>query len=66
MPISYWGRAMFLQAVEDLAPEVLVDLKNNVHPIWQQETSSKSGERWRSSLSAWAERWRLPDPWCLE
>ena len=59
MTVSHSGRAMFLQAVEDLGPEVLVDLETSVHPIWQEETSSGSGDRWIPSLKAWSERWRL-------
>jgi hypothetical protein len=61
------ARATFLQAVEDLAPEVLVDLKDSVYPIWEAKKSeNRSDPRWRGALEDWAKRWNLIDPWCLE
>jgi len=58
------ARATFLQAVEDLAPTVLIDLRDKVYAIRLADKSA--GRRWRTALEAWAKRWNLNAPWCLE
>jgi hypothetical protein len=58
--IISWGRFWFLQAVNDLVPEVFDDLRRSVLPTWL------SKREFYVELRGWGERWNLDCDWIYE